>query len=90
MTDGGNNYTGYSNAEMDSLLAAIAREDDPEEFKKLVHEGIAILDEDVPYSMVTTDVIDIAWLDELKGHQMDTRGGNWWSGEQKSTWWLDR
>ena len=90
LTDGGNNYTGYSNAEMDSLLAAIAREDDPEEFKRLVNEGIAILDEDVPYSMITTDVIDIAWLDELKGHQMDTRGGNWWSGEQKSTWWLDR
>jgi peptide/nickel transport system substrate-binding protein len=89
-TDGGYNFSPYSNPEFDALVAATARESDPTKLKELIQQGIAILDRDVPMIMFASAFVSVAWWDNVKGHGTATKGVNFWEGMRDEIWWLDK
>jgi ABC-type transport system substrate-binding protein len=89
-TDGGYNFIPYSNPEFDALVAATARESNPEKLKELMNRGIEILDRDVPMIMIAGAFVVDAWWDNVKGHGTTTKGGNYWEGMRNEIWWLDK
>jgi ABC-type transport system substrate-binding protein len=90
LTDGGFNLYGYSNPNFDAIANAAAQESDPARLRDLVFQGIAILDEDVPTSVFSSQAVLNGWWDYVKGHQMTTKGPVYWEGMKNATWWLDR
>lgn len=89
-TDGGFNWQNYSNPAFDAIVDKTAAEADPAKLKTLVDQGVAILEVDVPLILWGGNTVAQAWWNDVKGHRMDTKLGNFWEGNRRATWWLDR
>jgi peptide/nickel transport system substrate-binding protein len=89
-TDGGYNFTAYSNPEFDAIVAATAGESDPVKLRELIERGIKILDRDVPSIEFSSAYVPMAWWDNVKGHGTGTKGANFWEGMRNEIWWLDK
>ena len=89
-TGGGYNLGGYSSPEFDAIVSEALGESDPVKFKDLVNQGAAVLQEDVPLSILGSLSTIEAWWDYVKGHQTEQAGTAWWEFWKKSLWWLDK
>jgi oligopeptide transport system substrate-binding protein len=74
VTGGGNNQTGWSNAEYDGLIERAARESDPEERMKIFRRAEAILVDEapiVPIYVYTTTMLVRPGLEGVDGNLMN-------------------
>ena len=88
-TDGGYNFIPYSNPEFDRIVAATQSEGDPEKFKALVDEGIALLDEEIPMIIFGSLFVIDAWHDYVHPGGAATKGANYWEGMRNEIWWME-
>ena len=89
-TGGGLNVYNYSSPELDAVIEMANKELDPAKLKELVFEGIAILDRDVPFVQVHSEVPNDGWWNYVKGHQQIIKGGHFWEGMRQDLVWLDK
>ncbi|WP_346621181.1 ABC transporter substrate-binding protein [Blastococcus montanus] len=68
ITDGVNNYQGYSNAEVDRLLLAASSETDPDTRRDLYHDAIEMIVDDVSYLYLYNPNVVQAWAPGLTGY----------------------
>ena len=80
----------YSSPELDAVIEMANKELDPAKLKELVFEGIAILDRDVPFVQVHSEVLNDGWWNYVKGHQQIIKGGHYWEGMRQDLAWLDK
>lgn len=71
-TDAGDNYTGYSNAEIDPILAAARSTSDDAERKELYHQFQEAMTEHMPYSFIAYVDADYAMKAQIQGITKDT------------------
>ncbi|MFT6143648.1 MAG: ABC-type oligopeptide transport system substrate-binding subunit [Myxococcota bacterium] len=85
VTDGGNNETGWSNAEYDALIDAAGREPDPATRLDLLRQAEAILAVEMPF-------LPIYWYADVELRQPDVRGyhSNLMDQHPLQHVWLDR
>ncbi len=68
ITDGANNYHGYSNADLDELLNAAATETDMDARKQLYDDAAKIIVDDVSYLYLYNPDVVHAWVAGLEGY----------------------
>jgi len=88
-TDGPQNYSAYSNAKVDALIAQIDREVDPGKRQALIREAEAIYEQDPPLLPVAWEKIDDIWYDYVKGLRPDDYFGAYDVCRQ-DTFWLQK
>ncbi|MFP4190532.1 MAG: peptide ABC transporter substrate-binding protein [Candidatus Hydrogenedentota bacterium] len=74
VTDGGNNRTGYSSEEYDSLIAAARREADPQRRSEILREAETILMEDAPIAPLYFYTRKNLRSPDLRGFEPNIRG----------------
>jgi peptide/nickel transport system substrate-binding protein len=89
-TDGGYNFSFYTNPELDAIVAATARASDLGKLKVLIDQGITLLDRDIPSIVFASAYVPIAWWEDVKGHGTATKGINVWEGMRNEIWWLEK
>ncbi|MGY1915023.1 ABC transporter substrate-binding protein [Blastococcus sp. SYSU DS0973] len=70
ITDGGSNYQGYSNPEVDRLLNAAATETDQATRKDLYDQAAKLIVDDVSYLYLYNPDVVQAWAPGLSGYQI--------------------
>ena len=70
ITDGSNNYQGYSNPEVDELLQEGAAETDEDARKEIYDQAAQIIVDDVSYLYLYNPDVVQAWAPGLKGYQI--------------------
>ncbi len=70
ITDGANNYQGYSNPEVDELLLAGAAETDQDARKEIYDQAAQIIVDDVSYLYLYNPDVVQAWAPGLEGYQI--------------------
>jgi ABC-type transport system substrate-binding protein len=87
---GQNNFSKYSNKEVDGFLEKGRTTMNFEERKKLYKKALEILREDLPIHYFFKPVVGYAYRDYVKGFRkgFSTRGA-WYRGGTKY-WWLDK
>ncbi len=83
------NYGGFCDENVDSLLDNIDSELEPAKRKEYVRELDLLLEERVPFGTVAWEEFADAYWEYVKGH---TAGGSVgiYNAERRGTWWLDR
>ncbi len=74
VTDGGNNRTGYSSEEYDSLISAARREADPEQRSEILRDAEIILMEDAPIAPLYFYTRKNLRSPDLRGFRPNIRG----------------
>ena len=74
ITGGGNNDSGFSNAEYDALIAEAKVETDIEKREALLREAEDILMDETPVIPVYFYTTVMAWNENVKGVQISTLG----------------
>ncbi|MBB3086818.1 ABC transporter substrate-binding protein [Geodermatophilus sabuli] len=69
-TGGSNNYQGYSNPQVDQLLAAGAAETDPDARKAIYDQAAQLIVDDVSYLYLYNPDVVQAWAPGLSGYQI--------------------
>ena len=70
ITDGGFNFHGYSNPEVDELLEAAATEADQEARRGIYEEAAQIIVDEVSYLYLYNPDVVQAWVPELEGYEI--------------------
>ena len=70
ITDGSNNYHGYSNPEVDELLQQAASETDQDRRKELYAQAEQIIVDEVSYLYLYNPDVVQAWLPEVEGYEI--------------------
>jgi peptide/nickel transport system substrate-binding protein len=70
ITDGGSNYQGYSNPEVDRLLTEAASETDEDARKDLYDEAVTMIVDDVSYLYLYNPDVVQAWVPGLSGYEI--------------------
>jgi peptide/nickel transport system substrate-binding protein len=70
ITDGANNYQGYSNPEVDELLQQGAAETDEDARKEIYDQAVEIIVDDVSYLYLYNPDVVQAWAPGLEGYQI--------------------
>jgi peptide/nickel transport system substrate-binding protein len=70
ITDGANNYQGYSNPEVDALLQEAATTVDEDERKELYDQAATLIVDDVSYLYLYNPDVVQAWVPGLSGYQI--------------------
>jgi peptide/nickel transport system substrate-binding protein len=70
ITDGANNYQGYSNPEVDELLQQGAAETDQDARKEIYDQAAQIIVDDVSYLYLYNPDVVQAWTPGLEGYQI--------------------
>ncbi|HEU4324325.1 MAG TPA: hypothetical protein VFS21_14325, partial [Roseiflexaceae bacterium] len=70
ITDGANNYQGYSNPEVDELLQQGAAETDEDARKAIYDQAAEIIVDDVSYLYLYNPDVVQAWAPGLEGYQI--------------------
>jgi peptide/nickel transport system substrate-binding protein len=66
MLGGGNNYSGYSNPEVDSLIEQARKSSNPQERQELYTKIYTILKEDAPLIPIYSDTVFMFYNAKLK------------------------
>jgi len=88
-TGAAQNWSRYSNPEMDALLDKLVRERDEAKVAALVRQGIEILDRDVPTIFWSVSVVQHGWRDYVKGHRFELKA-HAYDQMRYETVWLDK
>jgi peptide/nickel transport system substrate-binding protein len=70
ITDGANNYQGYSNPEVDELLQQGAAETDQDARKEIYDQAAQVIVDDVSYLYLYNPDVVQAWVPGLEGYQI--------------------
>jgi peptide/nickel transport system substrate-binding protein len=87
-TGGSQNWSRYSNPELDALLDRLSAEGDPAQQKALFQQGMDMLDQEAPFFVTGFTAHSCMWRKNLKGLALDKRIYVEWG--RVETAWLDQ
>ena len=87
--DGPQNWTGFENAEFETLMDQLDRETDPQKRIAVLHEAELILEAEVPFAPVAWETLTAGWWDYVKGHDTEHQVGLF-DRVRFDTVWLDK